>query len=610
MDLDSEMNEFSELLSQDIINQAQIDGTFIEDKFVEIFTDYLIESGEIDDITICYHKSRGLKVNGYYINTEENRLDLFVAIYNGVYPPEKITKSEVDSTFKWVVSYLKKTLEGYHFSLEESSPPFDMSMNIYNQRGVLRNIRFFLITDSTANLDSSEESDDGTLHITKHLWDIRRLYRLRSSGNHREPIEIDFEKDCGGSVPCLPMSHSNEVYTSYLAIIPGKILFEIYRKYGSRLLERNVRSFLQVKGNVNKGIRKTIIEEPHMFLAYNNGLSATAETVVVNTKFDGDHCIRSVKDFQIVNGGQTTASIYNAHIKDKVDLSDIYVPIKLTVLQDPGMIDSFVPKISAYANSQNKINIADFSANNPFHVKLEELSRTIWAPVQKGMHLQTRWYYERARGQYLVEKGRQRTAADKKAFESIYPPSQKFTKTDMAKYENTWNQLPHIVSRGAEKNFNEFMAQHSKSNGFTPDKQYYGHLIAKAILFKQTEKIVQKHSDKGYRANIVTYTLALISYKTNKRINLDLIWKDQGLSSVLENTIANLSKEIRLYITTQSGGGNITEQCKKAQLWEDIRDLPIELPDELLNELVDMTQDIAIGPVEKVTVVESEEDDS
>lgn len=610
MDLDNGINEFAELFSQDIINQAQIDGTFIEDKFVEIFTDYLIESGEIDDISICYHKSRGLKVNGYYINTEENRLDLFVAIYRGIYPPEKITKNEVDSTFKWIVSYLKKTLEGYHFSLEESSPSFDMSMNIYNQRGVLRNIRFFLITDGTANLDSSEESDDGTLHITKHLWDIRRLYRLRSSGNHREPIGIDFEKDCGGSIPCLPISQPNQVYTSYLAIIPGKILFEIYRKYGSRLLERNVRSFLQVKGNVNKGIRKTIIEEPHMFLAYNNGLSATAETVVVNTKFNGDHCITSVKDFQIVNGGQTTASIYNAYIKDKVDLSAIFVPIKLTVLKDPGMIDSFVPKISAYANSQNKINIADFSANNPFHVKLEELSRTIWAPVQKGMNLQTRWYYERARGQYLDEKGRQRTATDKKAFESIYPPSQKFTKTDMAKYENTWYQLPHIVSRGAEKNFNEFMAQLNKSDRFIPDKQYYEHLIAKAILFKQTEKIVHKQDDKGYRANIVTYTLALISYKTNKCINLNLIWKEQGLSSALENTIVNLSKEVRTHITTPPGGGNITEWCKKEQCWENLLELPIELPDELITELADKPQDITINNLEKVSAIESEEDDS
>ncbi|CAJ37598.1 AIPR family protein [Methanocella arvoryzae] len=585
MDLDSELNDFAETFSQDVINQAQLDATFIEDKFVEQFAEYLIESGEIDDITICYHKSRGIKVNGYSINNEENRLDLFVAIYRGTNPPEKISKTEVDVVFKWIVNYLKKSLEGYHFSLEESSPHFDMSLNIYSMRGVLRTVRFFLITDGIANLDSSDNLDDGTLIITKHLWDIRRLHRLRSSGNRREPIEIDFIQDCGSSVPCLPISKPNSVYTSYLALIPGKTLFEIYRKYGSRLLERNVRAFLQVKGNVNKGIRKTILEEPHMFLAYNNGLSATAESVELDTS--GTPTITRVKDFQIVNGGQTTASIYNACIKDKADVSEIIVPMKLTVLKNPEMIDSFVPKISAFANSQNKINIADFSSNNPFHVKLEELSRTIWAPVQKGMNLQTRWYYERARGQYLDEKGRQRTAADKKTFESIYPSSQKFTKTDMAKFENTWNLLPHIVSRGAEKNFNEFMGTLNKIKDFVPDKQYYEDLISKAILFKRAEKIIHSQQYGGYRANIVTYTLALIYYKTNNRINLNRIWKEQDISEAMSNAIVLFSKEVHKHITNPPDGKNITEWCKKEQCWTKLLDSTIDLPVELIAELVE-----------------------
>ncbi len=277
MDLESGIIDFSENFINDVINRAQVDDAFIEDKFTEIFTDYLTESAEIDDVTICYHKSRGIKINGYSINTDENRLDLLITIYKGEIPPDRISKSEIDNAYKWLITFLKKALEGYHFSLEESSPTFDMCLDIYDMRGKLRNVRFFLLTDGIANIDSAEEINDNTLNISKHLWDIRRLYRLKSSGNHREPIEIDFEKEFGGPISCLTMPILNPVYTSYLAILPGKTLYEIYHKYGSRLLERNVRSFLQVKGNVNKGIRKTITDEPHMFLAYNNGLSATAE---------------------------------------------------------------------------------------------------------------------------------------------------------------------------------------------------------------------------------------------------------------------------------------------------------------------------------------------
>lgn len=383
----------------------------------------------------------------------------------------------------------------------------------------------------------------------------------------------------------MPMTESNPDYVTYLAIIPGKTLVELYGKYGPRLLERNVRSFLQVRGNVNKGIRKTIIDEPHMFLAYNNGLSATAEKVEIISS-NGIYGIKWARDFQIVNGGQTTASIYHAYRKDKADVSNIYVQVKLTVLKDASRIDTFVPKISLYANSQNKVNAADFSANNPFHIKLEELSRTVWAPAPPGMQLQTRWYYERARGQYLDEKGGEGTLARKKAFEAINPTRQKFTKTDLAKFENTWNQLPHVVSRGAEKNFIEFMALLQERGEFQPDRKYYEHLVAKAILFRQAEKLVQKQQYGGYRANIVTYALALISHKTSQRIDLDRIWKEQSISPVLMDTIIEASEIVHRHITNPPGGRNITEWCKKEQCWEDLFALNLKLPDELEKELI------------------------
>jgi hypothetical protein len=587
MDIDTEFDEFAKKFQQDVISQCQVedDESFKEDQFTEIMMEYLKDADEIDTKFVCYHNARGIKVNGYNVSGNTECLDLFVSIYYGEVPPPRVAKSDVDTAFKRVYNFLMKAFGDYHLFLEEASPVFDLADTIHELKDTLINIRLFLLTDGIVKVESIDDIKENNLNISHHVWDIQRLFRLYSSGKKREAIEVDFENEFGGSIPCLSLTESNPDYVTYLAIIPGKTLVKLYGDYGPRLLERNVRSFLQVRGNVNKGIRNTIIQEPHMFLAYNNGLSATAEKVEIIPS-NGGYGIKWAKDFQIVNGGQTTASIYHAYRKDKADVSNIYVQVKLTVLKDASRIDSFVPKISLYANSQNKVSVADFSANNPFHIKLEELSRTVWAPAPPGMQLQTRWYYERARGQYLDEKGGERTTARKNAFEISNPKMQKFTKTDLAKFENTWNQLPYKVSRGAEKNFMEFMVILKERGEFQPDRTYYEHLIAKAILFRHAEKLVQKQQYGGYRANIVTYTLALISHKTAQRIDLDRIWKEQSIPPVLMDTIISVSEVVHRHIANPPGGRNITEWCKKEQCWEDLLALDIKLPDELDRELI------------------------
>ncbi len=586
MNDDAGLDEFSENFQQEVISRSQADESLREDKFTELMTEYLSDADEIDDALVCYHKAHGIKVNAYEINENEDNLDLFISIYTGSQPPVKVPKNDIDISFKRANAFLEKCFNRYYLELEEASPVFDMANRIYEIKDSLVNVRIYLLTDGIVNPMTFKDYQYSNIRIYYNLWDIQRLYRLKSSGNRREAIEFDFINDFGAEIACLPMPQANPDYMTYMTVISGKTVVDLYGKYSSRLLERNVRSFLQVRGNVNKGIRKTIMEEPHMFLAYNNGLSATAEHVTIEKSPDGRYILKQMKDFQIVNGGQTTASIYNSYVKDKADVSHIYVPMKLTVLNDPKKMDIVVPRISECANSQNKVNSADFSANNPFHIKLQELSRTIWAPAPDGTQLQTHWYYERARGQYLDEKGREMTISKKKAFEVQNPVSQKFTKTDLAKFENTWNQLPHIVSRGAEKNFNEFTVRLKERGDIKPDIIYFQHLAAKAILFRQAEKIIQKQQYGGYRANDVTYTLAWIFHETGQRIDLDRIWKEQSLSPAIIDSIIKVSRIVHEHITHPPDGKNITEWCKKEDCWKRLLEFNIDLPDILSQELI------------------------
>ncbi|PCR97673.1 abortive phage infection protein [Pseudomonas fluorescens] len=583
------LNSFCEDLLQEVLSGAgdEEEGGFKVDQFTRTVADYLIEAGEIEDVNVCFYKSRGMQLNGYNVSQDGDCLDIFVSVFNQQTPPVTVTKAQCESAFRQAETCLRKGLAGFHSTLEESSESYDAFQRIHELRDSLVSCRIFLLTDGVVNQDTFIPEGGEYISVTLHVWDAARLFRLASSGRKYEPIEINFPEEFGQNIPCLSLADPKSDYKGYLAVIPGEILAGIYSKYGPRLLERNVRSFLQARGNVNKGIRKTILEEPHRFFAYNNGVSATADAI----EFDKENgnSISKIRNLQIVNGGQTTASLYYTARKDKADLQGISVQAKISVIPEE-QLEHIVPLISRFANSQNKVNDADFYANDPFHIEIEGLSRTVWAPAVDGSSRQSKWFYERARGQYLDAKAREGTPARKRQFDAMFPTRQKFTKTDLAKYENTWMQLPHVVSLGAQKNFNDFAIRLKERGRVDVDSRYFQHLIAKAIIFSRADRIIRDQNFGGYKANIVTYTIAWISNKTSQRIDLNSIWKNQEISPVLCDVIRDVSIAVHRVIVSPPNGKNITEWCKRKECWEKIKDLNINIGTLLRSELIDVSK--------------------
>ena len=590
------LNRFIEDLLQEVIAAAdsEEEGEFRADQFTKIMADFLIEAGEIDDIDICYFKARGMQINGYSISQDEDCVDLFISIFNQQSPPVSIPKTQCDTAFKQAETVFHKGLAGHHKSLEEASEVFDAFQRIHDIRDQVTRCRIYLLTDGLVKQEMFTADDTGGISISLNVWDIRRIYRFANSGKKFEPIEIDFEEEYENLIPCLSLSDPGSDYEGYLAVIPGEILAGIYDRYGPRLLERNVRSFLQARGKVNKGIRNTILEEPHRFFAYNNGITATADLIEF-VENEGGRRKKKIRNLQIVNGGQTTASLYHSAKKDKADLSGIFIQAKLSVIPEK-YLEEIVPLISRYANSQNKVSDADFYANDPFHVSIEELSRTVWASAVCGTSRATRWFYERARGQYMDAKGREGTPAKKRQFEALSPSRQKFTKTDLAKYENTWMQLPHIVSLGAQKNFNHFSVQLKERGKVKVDKSYFEHLIAKAILFKRADKIIRDQDFGGYKANIVTYTLAWLSHHTSQRIDLGRIWRKQDISPAIQEAIRDISVFVQRIITNPSDNRNITEWCKRKECWDRVREANHNISKKLMSELIDVSKSSSKKP--------------
>jgi hypothetical protein len=391
------------------------------------------------------------------------------------------------------------------------------------------------------------------------------------------------------ALPCIVANNQNEEYQSFLSVIPGEVLASIYEQYGSRLLEQNVRSFLQFTGKINKGIRRTIMDEPHMFLAFNNGIAATAEEVqLVDLPNGKGKAIGFVRDLQIVNGGQTTASIYHTWKKDKKDISEIYVPVKLSVVKKKDKFSEIVGRISEYANTQNKVSVVDLSSNKPSHIELEKLSRAIWAPPKKGETQQTIWFYERARGQYknaILKYGF--TPSKKKAFELKNPKSQVFSKEDLAKYVNGWQEVydgkklvigPHFVVRGNQKNYVQFMNYNFDKK---PDNIFFEDAIAKAILFRAAEKVygVKPNAIGDMRYITVPYSIAWLGYQLDYKLDLYKIWKNQSISDKLGDLLYKAMSKIEAFIKKNAPGSLYGEYAKKEECWNAVKneDFDIDL---------------------------------
>lgn len=575
-------DEFLQDVKQEVVESAEADELVLPAAFTQWAFLHLEAAGEFEEGLLADYSSRGLEVSGYAFNDERTTVDLIVSLYRTRSTPETEDKAKVAQAVNRLRNFLAKSLEGLHEELEESSAAFDLAMELYAHRDEIQQARLMVLTDGLVRSELDSPKSIKGVSLQADVWDAERLFRLVTSGMGRESIRVDIDEWFDEGWSCLEAPKvGSEDYSVYLALIPGHQLAEIYDVYGPRLLELNVRSYLQARGKVNKGIRSTLLEEPGRFLAYNNGITATASKVRLTESEDGVIRIAGIDDLQIVNGGQTSASLHRALVKDGADLSHVGVQAKITVVDSPEQLDELVPLVSRYSNSQNKVSEADFAANDRFHVALEALSRDLWAPAAQGGSRQTRWFYERARGQYQDEIGRLPTHAKRKNFRRDHPTSQKFTKTDVAKFEHTWLMLPHVVSKGAQRNFLTFQTNLSEEKWPEPDQAYFQQLIAKAILFRRTEKLVSAEALGGYRANVVTYTLSVINRWTESKIDLEKIWAKQSLPEELEHLISRTSRRVFDVIANPPGAQNVTEWAKKEKCWQVIRELEPDLPENV-----------------------------
>jgi hypothetical protein len=533
--------------------------------------------------------SKNMAVNAYSFDEENNVLDIYVVDYNFEQNEDDLLSIsmtgivEIANKAKRFITNAQSLMETIDHSLQS----YDLAKLITENSETINEVNIFVVTNSYyASNKPVEITIPGFDSVNVQVWDLDRVQQLITAEQGIQTDYIDFERDYGVTFDMMlvpdPTSGLKD-FDCYVGYISAELLAKAYDEWGQKLVERNVRSFLQARGGTNKGIRDTLKDpfQRKMFVAYNNGISTVAHEGDIE-KIESKanlYKIKRLSGWQIVNGGQTTASIHQAY-KEGIPLKDVYVQAKLTILQANEFVmkdqhlleDEMVSRISQYANTQNKINKSDLLANSRFMSDLEKFSRNIWIPVFDGRKPENKWYFERARGQYMVDINRRKRGKEQTDFKKQYPKDKLLTKVDIAKHFVSWEGFPHISSKGGEEAFKKFMELNksfwkSEKDQTKMTLSVYQKLIARSIINKRVQEIVEEMKLRGYKANVIYYTTSMINYLYGERIDLVEVWEKQSLSDKWDEVIRIMADKTLSFLRDSAGERNVTQWAKQEACW-------------------------------------------
>ncbi len=578
---------FARELAGDIDEAVRADTAepYSETQFTRLMLEELADRNVFENPTFLSQGGEGrfgriqYKITGFEFSDDDERLMLVTTIHTGESSPRNVPKDLLFTAIERAIRFFDASCKGLHSRIEPANTDAsDLARRIYERNAELRVLRVVVISDGLLTTFARELPDTyGETRVVAELYGIEQLYRVLGEGESRADIIVNVEEALGSPLPCIAVGHSRSDFETYLAAVPAFLLASTYERFGTRLLELNVRAFLGVRGrkSVNAGLRRTLLQEPDHFLAYNNGIVATVDDIQLSSIPGGGWGIVALSGLQIVNGGQTTASIHRARKQDNADLSSVLVPIKI-IKVGGDKLNEMVGTISRSANSQNTVQPADFSANDPFHVAVEQLANNTWVPGASG-----RWFYERARGSYgAAESKSSFSKSQQRRFRAETPKQRRFSKTDLAKTLNSWAGRPDLVSYGNQKNFQHFMQslKQDHPDGFVPDENWYRAFVAKMILFRTVQDVVKAIRFPAYQANIAAYTAALIAHRCGDALRYDEIWNSQGVSAELKTLIESWAKAVDGGLRQTAGMKMPTEWAKRPECWQALQKLDVSLP--------------------------------
>lgn len=590
--MNDELKAYSELL---------LENTHLKrDEYAEpvmAFTAAVLE--QIEDLLDCkaptikhsrITKSNGTiegEIHGFAESNNGEVLYLFYSDFNA--NPEITSKNntECQPLVARPQGFYNKAIRSYHTEYDVTSNEYEALKFIYDNNARFHSVQLVILSNFIINDLKIKKLRISTKSVFHDVWDMKKLFINSHSLSDHVPINIDFEDEDyqNFKIPYIQMESSKFGYKCIQAMVPAKFLYRLYEKYNTNLLYSNVRLFLGLKGNKeakpNVAMLNTLRKEDEMFLAYNNGITVLAQGIeaeAIGTPTDVTDnsdsstskeyismgILKKIHDFRIINGGQTTAVIFNAKkLSDKerdpekkINLRGVYVQMKL-IISDK--ISDISHQITTSSNHQNKVKISDFTVSNPFNKKMEELARTISTKAIPS-HDAHHWFYERLRGQYDEFYKKKQTKQERDLFTYQFPSKKKFTKEEIAKVWNSWNNNPNDAVKGATTSYNLFIKSHTEE----PSEEFYKKTIALLIIHRY---ILNRPESKQYgngKATIAAYAIAVLNNESLGRLDLLKIWDNQSISDNLRIYINQMCDEIyiKLYNAADTLGMSLLSYGK------------------------------------------------
>lgn len=603
MDIDEHLKYRKDLLNESKDEEGFISESLFLSAVLPLMLDAkLIDSEDYNEAYFIYKPDK-LKLNGYAINESGERLQLYIVNEDSIDLSENdknlqiSLKSYYDSHFSRAIKFVQSALKGNltneiqdadgikvlisQISSSEGLDQFDVveiflisATATVETRGSIPQPKQIEFENEKLKVSFSKmrEKTSKEIIIIKKLIDLNFLHNILISQGNREPLTVDFEKLFNFKIEAIKAA-DEEYFESYLCVFPGNVISDLYKEFSTRMLEKNVRSFLQFpKKGVNSGMKNTIIDYPEKFIAFNNGLTITSTGKDVS-EIGGKFYIKSLTDFQIVNGGQTTATIYFAQ-KEGISVSKIKVMAKINVAKKTTEeeLDKLITDISTFSNAQSRVSKVDLRARSTQLIKIKALSESIVTP--KGV----KWFFERAKGELNTAI---RKLGNKEKIIKKFPKERRFSKEDLAKYFTVWGNKPYLVKLGGEKVFRDFIeeltGEGSKKKPPVINRSFYENLISRIILFRNLEKIYGDGKKKigNLRSAVIPYSISILYNITdggseNIVFDLNRIWTKEGLEQDLSDFFYELMKLMNDLIKKYSQSDDYGEYSKRKELWETI----------------------------------------
>lgn len=565
-----------------IISSAKAEDEILTEKHAFMY--YCFEQSEDADpietlnINVESFENPNINIDGYYMNLDENTSNLYIVYYDrDAQDSTKMTKTKYKQILSGCTNAIEMVIDNSYRDLDRSSYTYEILEAIREKIKECEIVVTFM-----SNLivpENFQESDVIMYNGISYALNIIDYSFLESKINSKDSdiYKLDFREKFDAELSAVKISSTKE-FDIYMTAVSGSILAQLYSQDSVRLLESNVRSYLKKTSRVNKGIYATVKDAPEEFAAYNNGLATVATSGDIEKTTDQFYKIKSLNNWQIVNGGQTTATLHECR-RDHLDLDSIIVPCKITVLTNVDDPQELISNISTYSNTQTAIKRSDPPSNLKYYIDIKRLSDTNWVSVGGKNYL---CFFERTNGEFNTALRRNNYST---SFKNRYPKVNKFSKLDLAKSIVCWELKPEVANLGSEKNF-EYFNNIVKDQILELTDSYYQRAYALVLLYRLIDKTVKMKKITTYKSTIVTYTIATIARLSDKKFDLDSIWVLQKLTSSQESDVNALIDLVYEKLSCVPQGTDIRMWARTGKCWEYMQEIEYSLDENEFGENV------------------------